>query len=63
MTTLPGSDRPRLIRIPDAARDISISERHLREQILRGRIPIVRIGRSVRISREVLDRIVAHGIP
>ena len=53
---------PRLVRVADAARELSVSERHLREQLARGRIPVVRIGKSVRLARETVERIARDGL-
>ena len=49
-----------LIRIPEAARLLGISRAKLYAMALEGAVPgVVRLGRSVRISREVLLRWVA----
>lgn len=53
---------PLLITILDAARELAVSERHLRQQILGGRIAAVRIGRCVRLTRMELDRIAREGV-
>lgn len=66
MSTLPSAsprELPLLIRVADAARELSISERHLREQILRQRIEVVRIGKSIRLTREAVERIAREGLP
>ena len=50
-----GPSGPILIRPDEAARRLAISLRQLRELTVRGRIPVVRLGRSVRYSLEALQ--------
>jgi excisionase family DNA binding protein len=51
------TEPPRLLRIADAAAQLTISERHLRELVARGEVRAIRIGRCVRIPRAEIDRL------
>ncbi len=53
--------RPRLLRVPKAVRylDGVIAEGTLRNMICAGRIPVVRIGRTVCVRTDVLDELIA----
>jgi excisionase family DNA binding protein len=53
---------PRLVKTGDAARDLAVSERHVRQLIAAGRITVVRIGAAVRIRRDELDRLAREGV-
>lgn len=47
---------PLLLKMPDVAEALSISTRSVYALIQNGEIPVVRIGRSVRVSADVLRR-------
>jgi excisionase family DNA binding protein len=46
----------RPVTVPEAARDLGISTRTLRRRIKAGEIPIVRVGRAVRVDLAELRR-------
>jgi excisionase family DNA binding protein len=50
-----------MLPLPDAAEALGISLNTLRAWIYRRRIGYVKIGRSVRISRETIDKIITRG--
>jgi excisionase family DNA binding protein len=50
------SEGPRLLKPPDAAKRLGISERKLWDLAKRGEVPVVRIGRSVRYDVADLQR-------
>jgi excisionase family DNA binding protein len=52
-------DAPLLLRIPEAARLLGISRTTMYQLVARGEVPVLRIGRSVRISRVAVERLVA----
>lgn len=47
-------DQPLLIRVGEAARLIGVSRTTMYELINGGRIPVVRLGGSIRINRQAL---------
>lgn len=47
-----------LITVPEVARLLHIGRRQAWEMIWRGDLPVVRLGRSVRVARPVLERFV-----
>lgn len=49
-------DAPILLRMTEAAKLLSISRSTMYQLVAQGALPVVRIGRSVRVSRAVLDR-------
>jgi excisionase family DNA binding protein len=51
----------RLFRIREAAPQIAFTEKGLRNLISQGLVDVVKIGRSVRIPAEELDRICNEG--
>jgi excisionase family DNA binding protein len=51
----------RLRRLPQAAEALGISVKTLRGWIYRRTIPYVKVGRSVRIADETIDKIIARG--
>lgn len=53
----PRDDAPLLLRIPEAAKLLSISRTTLYQLVARGEVPVLRIGRSVRISRTAVERL------
>ncbi len=63
-TTVPHeSPSPHLIRVSDAARKLDVSERFLRNQVARGRLPAVRLGaRVLRLSSETVERLSREGL-
>jgi excisionase family DNA binding protein len=54
-------DERRWLTVREAANYLGISEIAVRRRIGRGRIPIVRQGRSVLVDREALDRELDRG--
>jgi excisionase family DNA binding protein len=56
----PAADGDRLLfTVPEAARALHIGRRQAWELVWRGELPVVRLGRSVRIARPALERFVA----
>ncbi|MGE3110090.1 MAG: helix-turn-helix domain-containing protein [Vicinamibacterales bacterium] len=61
------SERPReskqaaLVKVPDAAHELAISKRSAWRLISAGKLDTVRIGRSVRVTRESIERFIASG--
>jgi len=55
----PREDAPLLLRIYEATRILGISRTTMYQLVARGEVPVLRIGRSVRISREALERVAA----
>jgi excisionase family DNA binding protein len=49
-------DSPILVRMSEAAKLLSISRSTMYQLVAKGDVPVVRIGRSVRVSRAALDR-------
>jgi excisionase family DNA binding protein len=57
MTMIPANDeRPLLLRVDEAAALLGISRSHTYELISAGALPVVRMGKSVRIGRAALER-------
>ena len=66
MSTLVETPAPLLWRVRDLAAALSTSERGIWKMISSGRLPreaVVRVGRSVRIRREIVERWIASGCP
>ena len=57
------SDRSarRLLTVEEAADRLSVSARNIRHQIYRRRIPVVKIGRLVRIDERDLEALIEEG--
>jgi excisionase family DNA binding protein len=53
----------RLLTLQDAASALSVSQDFLKKLYRAGRLPVVRMGRSVRISQAEVDRLVREGVP
>ncbi len=52
-----------LLTIPDAAKRLSTSERHIRELIFQRRLPYLKVGRLVRFdSNDLEDWVDAHKV-
>lgn len=49
-----------LLTVPEAAHLLHIGRRQAWEMVWRGELPVVRLGRSVRIARPVLERFVTE---
>lgn len=47
-----------LLRVPEAAEALGVSRSHMYELIQAGRVPVVRLGASVRVPRAWLVRLV-----
>ena len=62
MTTNPktGDAASRLLTIADTAERLNVSPRTVRRLIDAGQLPIIRIGRAVRIAEDDLERAVAE---
>lgn len=50
----------RLLRVPEAARYLGMAVATVHRAIQRGEIPAVRIGRTLRVDREDLDKLIAR---
>ncbi len=60
--TRPPSSRPsRLLTIEETASRLSVSIRNIRHQIYLRRLPIVKVGRLVRIDERDLDAFIESG--
>lgn len=46
---------PDLLTVPDAAEYLTVSERFIRRMVSEGRVPVVKLGKHVRIRRRDLD--------
>lgn len=55
------SNAARLRSLPQAAERLGVSIKTLRGWIYRRTIPYVKVGRSVRIADETIDRIIERG--
>lgn len=45
------------ISLPEAASSLGISEEAMRKRVDRGAFPVIRVGRAVRVPRQVIDEI------
>lgn len=54
-------EKPRLNSLPAAAESLGVSIKTLRGWIYRRQIDFVKIGRSVRISDETINRLIERG--
>jgi excisionase family DNA binding protein len=52
----PEPGTPLLLRVPEAARLLSVSRSTLYQLVAAGEVPVVRVGRSVRVVRRELER-------
>ena len=50
-----------LLTVPDVANRLALKESTIRKMIFQRRIPIVKIGRAVRIPIEEVERIIVDG--
>lgn len=48
--------------VQEAAKQLTVQESTLRSWIHQNRIPVIRLGRAVRIKAEVLERILREGL-
>jgi excisionase family DNA binding protein len=48
--------RPKAVRFAEAARYCGLCENHLRNEVARGRLAVVRIGRATRLLLDDLDQ-------
>jgi len=53
----PRVDAPLLLRIPEAARLLQVSQSKMYQQVASGDVPVVRVGQSVRVARVELERL------
>ena len=51
----------RLLTITEAASRLGLKEATIRKQILQRRIPYVKLGRSVRVPVEAIDKLISDG--
>lgn len=52
-------DNRLLLTIPEAAERLSVGKTFIREQFINtGRLPVIRIGRAVRVKADELERLV-----
>lgn len=58
--TTPEERRPRLYRVKEVARELTMSERHIARLIATNELPVVRFGRAVRISSADVDALIAR---
>lgn len=58
----PRSQPPRLLTVRQAADQLSLSERTIRRMIDTDELPVVRVGRSIRIRQEDVLGIVRMGL-
>ncbi len=58
----PDPNRPLLVNLQDAADELSVTVKALRKWVFDGRLPVVRIGRAVRVRRTDLDLIIEGGL-
>jgi excisionase family DNA binding protein len=56
-----GKETTRLLTIPEAAQCLALKEATIRRRILEKRIGYVKLGRSVRIPVEVVERLCKDG--
>lgn len=56
-----GKETRRLLTIPEAAQCLALKEATIRRRILEKRIGYVKLGRSVRIPVEVVERLCKEG--
>lgn len=59
MSQITISTLPAMVRVPDAADLLSITERAIRAAIRRGDIPAVKIGRQLLIPRAFLEALLS----
>lgn len=57
MTTI--TPTPELLSVPVAAEYLSVSERFVRRMVSEGRVPVVKLGKHVRVRRADLDAYIA----
>jgi excisionase family DNA binding protein len=55
--TPPAPNAPLLLRVSAAAELLGVSRSTLYQLIAKGEVPVIRIGRSVRVARRELERI------
>lgn len=53
---------PRLLTLPEVARELRVSTRHVAALVARGAIGSIRIGRCRRVPRAELERVIATGL-
>lgn len=51
----------RLLRVPEVARILDVPETRVYEMARQGLLPVVRLGRQIRIDREALDEFIRNG--
>jgi len=59
MTLYPPVPKSRAITVGAAAKRLDVSSKTIYRAVARGEIPAVRLGRSIRISEAVLERLIA----
>lgn len=53
--------KSKLIRVPQAAERLAVRESTIRKMIFEKRLPVVRIGRTVTIPEDAIEKMVADG--
>lgn len=53
---------PRLLTVPEVAAELRVSERHARALVARGAIASITVGRSRRVRRDELERVLREGV-
>ncbi len=61
LESLQDGQRPVLLTLRETAAELRLSERSIANLIADGRLPSIKIGRSRRIRRVDLDRLIADG--
>ncbi|MDQ4144399.1 MAG: helix-turn-helix domain-containing protein [Actinomycetota bacterium] len=59
--TAPRPPKARLLTVDDAAERLNVSVRNVRHQIFTRRLPVVKIGRLVRIDERDLEALIDRG--
>ncbi len=52
---------PKLVRVPQAAEMLAVRESTIRKMIFQKRLPVVRIGRTVTVPTEAIEKIIRDG--
>jgi excisionase family DNA binding protein len=52
------SNRPTLLRVPEAARELGVSRSKTYQLIAAGQLPTIRIGASIRVNRKALEQLI-----
>lgn len=58
MEAIKKESQPLLLTVPEACDVLNIGRSRLLKEIAAGRIPVIRFGRAVRISRQALEKFI-----